>query len=568
MTALSPAWTAGALVAGLALAVALGRQVVLRRRAERALDRTTAERDRLLAGLPEAEQRLQALGRQHEALKLTMNTHAIVSVADRSGTIVDVNDAFCRISGHAREALLGQDHRIVNSGVHPPEFWRAMWGTIARGSPWRGQICNRAKDGSLYWVDSMIAPLAGADGRIEKYVSVRFDITALHAMQAEVENSARLLRGAIDAIDEAFVLFGPDDRLVFCNDKYRAIYASSADLIVPGATFESIVRGGAERGQYRDAIGRVDEWVAERMVAHRSGDATLVQRIDSGRTLRIVERRMPDGHLVGFRIDITDLVRAKEAAEQGSRAKSEFIATISHELRTPLQSVLGFSELGEQFAMSQANTRLQHMFARIQDGGERMLRLVNSLLDLSTIDTTEGSLALERCDLVVLVSDVVDALRAQAARRDVSIGLDAPAAPLPMEVDVLRLQQALRNVLANALRVAPEDSVVDVAMHLGQGVEITVRDHGPGIPPDELEAVFYAFVQSSRTRDNSGGTGLGLTIARKIMVAHGGSLQAENADGGGALLRLRLPGRTASPAGAPPPALDAAAPGGAPAAPG
>jgi PAS domain S-box-containing protein len=141
------------------------------------------------------------------------------------------------------------------------------------------------------------------------------DVTKDHMSQLEVERSGALLRGAIEAIDEAFVLFDPQDRLVFCNDKYRAIYDKSADLMVHGATFESVIRGGAARGQYADAQGRVEEWVQERMAAHRLGHVATEQRLADGRWLKVIEQRMPDGHMVGFRVDITELKLATAAAE-------------------------------------------------------------------------------------------------------------------------------------------------------------------------------------------------------------------------------------------------------------
>ncbi len=115
--------------------------------------------------------------RETEALRHTLNKHAIVSVADPGGRITDVNDMFCSISGYTREELVGQDHNLLNSGHHPKSFWVEMWRTVASGRSWRGDVCNRAKDGSLYWVDSIIAPFRGSDGRIEKYVSIRNDIT-------------------------------------------------------------------------------------------------------------------------------------------------------------------------------------------------------------------------------------------------------------------------------------------------------------------------------------------------------------------------------------------------------
>jgi len=125
----------------------------------------------------QARTELAAAVRETEALLRTVHEHAIVSVTDRTGRIIDVNERFCVISGYARDELLGQNHRLINSGVHERAFWVEVWRTIESGKPWRGEVCNRKKDGSLYWVDSMLAPFTGADGTIEKYISIRFDIT-------------------------------------------------------------------------------------------------------------------------------------------------------------------------------------------------------------------------------------------------------------------------------------------------------------------------------------------------------------------------------------------------------
>ena len=141
---------------------------------------------------------LEAAMRQSDALLRTLHQHAIVSVADRAGTIIEVNEAFCLISGYSREELLGQNHRIVNSQLQSQRFWIDMWRTISGGSPWRGEICNRAKDGSLYWVDSMIAPFMAADGTIEKYVSIRTDISASKTAQQQLGVMADRLSLAIE----------------------------------------------------------------------------------------------------------------------------------------------------------------------------------------------------------------------------------------------------------------------------------------------------------------------------------------------------------------------------------
>ncbi|MFO1265009.1 MAG: PAS domain S-box protein [Rhodoferax sp.] len=131
-----------------------------------------------ISALKQTQRKLEAAMRETQILLSAMEYQTIVSVSDRQGCIMEVNEAFCDISGYSREELVGQNHRIINSGMQPKAFWESMWATISTGSSWRGDICNRAKDGHLYWVDSIITPFIGDDGLVEKYVSIRTDITA------------------------------------------------------------------------------------------------------------------------------------------------------------------------------------------------------------------------------------------------------------------------------------------------------------------------------------------------------------------------------------------------------
>ena len=132
--------------------------------------------------------RLEVAIRESTTLLSTFEMHSIVSVADRAGTILEVNDAFCDISGYARDELLGQNHRILNSGTHSAAFWESMWADIAVGKSWRADVCNRTKDGRHYWVDNIITPFMGDDGFVERYVSIRNDISA--RKEAELALSA------------------------------------------------------------------------------------------------------------------------------------------------------------------------------------------------------------------------------------------------------------------------------------------------------------------------------------------------------------------------------------------
>jgi PAS domain S-box-containing protein len=132
---------------------------------------------------------LEGALRDNAALLRALDEHFIVSMTDRTGSITEVNDAFCRISGYERTELLGQNHRIINARFHPREFWIEMWRTVSAGKPWRQEVCNRASSGALYWVDSVVVPFCDASGHISKYISIRTDITARKQLQTDVERS-------------------------------------------------------------------------------------------------------------------------------------------------------------------------------------------------------------------------------------------------------------------------------------------------------------------------------------------------------------------------------------------
>lgn len=379
------------------------------------------------------------------------------------------------------------------------------------------------------------------------------------------EVAQQRLQQAIGSLEDGFALFDQNDRLVLCNDKYREIYKLSADQFVPGKRFEDIVRIAVARGEFPEAKGREEEWISERLTAHREASSVIEQQVADGRWLKIAESKTPDGCTVGFRVDITELKQSLEKAEEANRAKSEFLQVVSHELRTPLTAVIGYlsflakpellpatkafraglaDDSTTREALAQLNeTQLQSLagFAtRAQVSGDHLLRLIGDVLVWSKLERHEVVLDVK----TMTTFDLVERLNAQveelARARDVDFKVDAE--DLTLSADPDRLTQAVLNLVSNAIKFSGEGDVTLRIEQTGTEALFRVQDSGPGIPEDLQEKIFDRFFQADTTKTRAqGGVGLGLSIALQLVKLHGGRIEVNSAPGQGAEFIIVLP---------------------------
>jgi PAS domain S-box-containing protein len=211
---------------------------------------------------------------QH-SLSQAFDALAIIGATDLGGRITYANAAFVEISGYSEAELLGQSHRIVNSGHHPAAFFKDMWQTIVAGETWQGEIKNRAKDGSLYWVNTVVVPSRDTRGRIDGYVSVRIDITKEKQAEEALRAQKYQLETALDHMARGFSTFGPDARLITCNRLYRQIYDLPETLTQPGTPLAEIIRFHMKRERGRDSwnsFEQVQIWIDDHLAPHLRPD--------------------------------------------------------------------------------------------------------------------------------------------------------------------------------------------------------------------------------------------------------------------------------------------------------
>lgn len=451
------------------------------------------------------------------------------------------------------------------------EEWQAHRATLDARQAFRDfEFPIRDEAGAWRWRAVNGEPMFAPDGRFVGYRGTGRDITE----RKEAEKQLALKSFALDQIHEQAYLFDADSRIIYLNgEACRALGYSRAELLTmsvfdfdPDITVETL----AESRRRLEQVGH--DHIESR---HQRKDGTcfpveinltilsfdgreyvltLVSDITERRHhLAEIERHRD--HLQEMVAEQTrDLLAAKEAAERANRAKSEFLANVTHELRTPMHAILSYANLGRDRQERLSPEKIAGYFDRIRDSGERLLGLIDELLDLAKFEAGRMLLDSQSADAVELCRSVIADLASLAAAKMQKVELSAAPGTAAIPADPQRIAQVLRNLLANAIRFSPNGGHISLSVGPSElpgrrandqgsipALSITVADRGVGIPEAELDSIFDAFVQSSRTRSGAGGTGLGLAICRQIVHAHHGRIRAHNRAGGGALFEVLLP---------------------------
>jgi len=525
---------------------------------------------------------LSELSRQQYAL----DQHAIVAITDKAGTIIFVNDKFCEVSGYSQKQLIGANHRLINSGVHPKQFFSEMFNTIASGLVWHGRICNRNQNGKLYWVETTISPYKDEEGIVQQYIAIRTDITKQKIFEEEQE-----IRLKVAAIKLAITNTLADGRslkeqlsegLLYLFQLPKFNLKPKACLYLLDEESKQLVFF-AKQGEFNDQdIDEEDKFISLCKQGVHSNGHIICTSESCKKTEKhgyyivpliaeVDDNGLKNDNVTGIILLFTDksgdindyqlrllaeaatifthailrdkanrlLETARQTAEQSNLLKGEFLASMSHEIRTPMNGVLGMLGL---LLNSNLNADQTHKATLAKSSAESLLVLINDILDFSKVEA--GKMALECIDFNLrdMLGDLSESMALQAQKKDVEIILDVTAIEYSMvKGDSGRIRQIVTNLVSNAIKFTDQGEVKVTARieEKEQGVlflECHVEDSGIGIAKEKIGGLFETFTQvDASTTRKYGGTGLGLAICKKLSLLMGGDVQAKSELGKGSI---------------------------------
>lgn len=387
----------------------------------------------------------------------------------------------------------------------------------------------------------------------------------IRSFAAEKESARALLAESIGCLNEGFIAFDDDERLMLVNEKYLEYYPEIGPLIQPGMTIKELLAHSVKNQPDATTVEDENTWIAERLERFRNPGVSFLEAAADNRWLKVTEAKTPHGYTVGISTDVTAEQRALKAAEAADREKTEFLNNVSHELRTPLTVISGrasFLRNSERLPQSKslaaalenatpadgtvttAVTSFQRFVseqsAGIENSAKHMLRLVEDLLDWTRVARGQLELDLARIEVTDLGRTVVEDLRPDAEAKGLTLTY-SQGGPAEAMADTIRLKQILYNLISNAIKFTDTGNIHLSIKQMGDRIVFSVADTGCGIAQDDLERVFQRFqqVDGSMSRQK-GGLGLGLAIAEQLAVLHGGALSLESELGKGSTFRLTL----------------------------
>ena len=488
--------------------------------------------------------------------KFALDQSAIVSTTNANGVILSVNDNFCQISKYSRDELVGQNHNIVSSKFHTKEFFSQLWSTILAGNVWKGEVKNKAKDGSFYWVYTTIIPFLDTKGNVQQFLSIRFDITEEKNAEEELKISndrydlvGKATNDAIFDLDivhntiewvgeglgsimgfESFIDKKPTNThlkdFVHPDDIQRVMEKQMATLVNPNDFLWN------DEFRFENATGGY-------LQVHARG---IIIKDQNGKGLRVIgsiqditKLRENENRLQELNKDLE--VQTKALALSNEELE-QFAYVASHDLQEPLRMVTSFMAQLEKKYGDVIDEKGKRYIEYAVDGAKRMRQIILDLLDYSRVGKMDDQK--EDVDLNELLKGIQILFRKQMEDKKAMFRIT----PMPVVHSfVAPLQQVFQNLIGNALKFTKPNVPAMVRIgseDLGEYWKFSISDNGIGMEIEDLEKIFIIFKQLN-SKEEFPGSGIGLAVTKKIIEKQGGKIWVESQMGHGSTFYFTLP---------------------------
>ncbi len=493
----------------------------------------------------------------HVELKRHTEAHADVLEALGSGIAIfgpDMhlkffNTAYARLWGLGESALEGEPHlndiyELLREQRHLPE--QSDFPTFKRDQVRLFSTLIDPLEDLLHLPDGSTLRLTATPHPFGGVLMSFEDVTDRLALESSYNTLIAVQRETLDHLFEAVAVYGADGRLKLFNPVYGRMWSLDQAFMAGEPHLREVI---PKSRAYFDISDEAWPEFMERIAGQSTepnARGRQRERAD-GSVIQWAQVPLPDGANLFTFLDVTDSTRVERALRErnealltADRLKSEFIANVSYELRTPLNAIVGFAEILQNQYFGELNQRQLEYSQAIVESSQRLLTLINDILDLATIEAGYLRLDLSELDLYPLLESVYNLGFERARNRGIELVLDCPE-DIGMQVgDERRLKQALFNLLSNGLKFTPEGGTVTIgARRRDDGIELTIADTGVGIPENDQDRVFGSFERAGTGRQT--GAGLGLSLVHRLVELHGGRVELESMPGEGTKVSCFIP---------------------------
>ena len=379
------------------------------------------------------------------------------------------------------------------------------------------------------------------------------DVTDRLALETSYNTLTAVQRETLNELREGVAVYGTDGRIKLCNPAFLRHWNLAESFVGSEPHIADVIERNKPLLHHEGSWSAFKQSMVDRVMQRVTGAGRLP--LTDGRVIDFNTVPLPDGSVLYSETDVTDsynieraLVERNEALQEADRLKTEFLANVSYELRTPLNTIIGFTEILSNAYFGELNLRQTEYTRGILDASQRLLALINDILDLAMVEAGQLTLEPETIDVPTLLESVLSLARERARSQSLEIAAEVGPAAGSIVADARRLRQVLFNLVSNAVKFTPPGGhVVLRARREGDQLAIEVADDGIGIVKDDLQRVFDAFergrggTEPPLGEQRAAGAGLGLTLVKKFIEMHGGRIELRSTLGEGTTVTCWLP---------------------------